>query len=363
MSEALHLDPVRLGRAFDVVREHVTSRAVPAAVLAVADRRGVKRLEAFGRAHGGDDVDEDSVFWIASITKPIIATAVLQLAEEGRLALGHPVQRYLPEFTPPGPLDGGPGGDVVTTWHVLTHTAGLSDAPREVLERRRPKPEWLYRRQCSEPLLFPPGSRFTYASDSFYVLGELITRLSGRRYPDYLRQRILAPLGMTRTGFDPRQLDARAAPIHGLGVPRALLGMALRYVASLEAPGGGLWATAADIVRFGQAVLGGGRLGGARLLSQPFVELMTREHTAGILEPGVPPRAPHYGLGWGIAAPGGPSVARPGSFGHGGATGTILWVDPASDLVFVYLQNRWDDDMHAGTTALQAVYGALDSPD
>lgn len=374
MPTADAIDPLRLEPAYRFMRDQTRTRAIPGAVLAVADPSGIVRCEAAGRESGGDKVTPESLFWIASITKPIFATAVLQLVERGLLALDEPVARHLPEFAPPSAPGGGPGGESVTPWHLLTHTAGLTDAGREVLERQRPDRQALYRLMCTRPLLFPPGSSYAYASDSFYVLGELIRRLTSTDYPEYLRQGIFEVLGMRHTGFDPRQLDGRPAPVRGLGLPRLLGPVAVRYVAALAQPGGGLWSNAADLVRFGLAMLGGGRLGDRAVLAPSLVELMTSEQTAGIAPsadpPGIGARADaagavKYGLGWAVAGPDPtrtPATASPRSFGHGGATGGYIWIDPAHELVIVFLMNRWADESGAALRAIDAVYAALEQP-
>jgi CubicO group peptidase (beta-lactamase class C family) len=124
-------------------------------------------------------------------------------------------------------------------------------------------------------------------------------------------------------------------------------------------PGGGLWSTADDIVRFGRAILGGGTLDGGRILGQPFVGLMTRTHTAGLREVGSE-RDPLYGLGWGRLGLGRGLAAGPNAVGHSGATGSMLVVDPDHDLVVVYLRNVWGTPMTAADEAINAVYAALE---
>lgn len=350
-----------LRNAFDAVRRYVEDASVPAAVLAVADAREMLRCEAFGRP-GGDVVTTDSTFWIASVTKPIFATAVMQLVVEGRLDLDEPVQPHLPEFQPPPAGNGLPGGEAVTARHLLAHTSGATDTPREVLESERPDADGLYRRVCERRLAFAPGTRYLYASDSYYVLGELIARLTGVAYPDHLDERVFRALGMTSTSFDPFTAPERMAPLHGLGYEGPMLQLAIAYVASLAAPGGGLWSTAGDLVRFGQAYLGAGRLGAARVLDEHHLALMTQEQTEGVFEE-ESMRSPHYGLGWGLPGLGGTIPGAESVFGHGGATGSYLWVDPANQLVIAFLMNRWGDDGAAALAAIHAVYGALGPSD
>jgi len=350
-----------LDAAFELVARHVREGRIPGAVLGIARSRGDPRIEAFSPP-GGPELSVESRFLVASITKPIVATAVMQLAAQGLLVLSDPVARYLPEFAPEASGERLPGGEAVTTWHLLTHTSGLRDTLMGVVESdQATTAEKLYRQACKGPLLFAPGTEYRYCSDSFYVLGELISRLSGLPYPEYLEQRIFAPLGMTATSFEAGSADdPRRAPLYEVGHDGPTSEALLAGFVRLAHPGGGLWGTVPDLLRFGRAFLGGGSLDGARLLATPFVETMTREQTAGILEAGLPPREPRYGLGWGKSGLSGTRIGSPRQFDHGGATGTRRWVDPAYDLVVVYLMNRWGEEDHFSLAAIQAVYGALD---
>ena len=133
-----------------------------------------------------------------------------------------------------------------------------------------------------------------------------------------------------------------------------------RWFISIAHPGAGLWSTAEDLLRFGRAMLGGGSLDGARIMGSRFVELMTREQTAMVLEEGVVPRDPTYGLGWGLPGLDGSLPVSSHAFGHGGATGTRLLIDPDADLVVVYLTNVWGASDRHGLEAIGAVFGALD---
>lgn len=346
--------------AFELVARHVQEGRIPGAVLGIARSGGDLRSEAFSPP-GGPELTIESRFLVASITKPIVATAVMQLAAQGLLVLSDPVARYLPEFAPQPAGERLPGGEAVTTWHLLTHTSGLRDTLTGVVESgAATAAEKLYRQACKGPLLFAPGTEYRYCSDSFYVLGELISRLSGLPYPDYLQERIFAPLGMSATAFEAGSADdPRRAPLFEVGHDGPTSEALLAGFVGLAHPGGGLWSSVPDLLRFGRAFLGSSA-NGSRVLPTPFVDLMTREHTAGILEAGVPPQEPRYGLGWGKSGLSGVRIGSARQFDHGGATGTRLWVDPAYDLVVVFLMNRWGEEDHFSLAAIQAVYAALE---
>jgi len=323
--------------------------------MAVATSDGLVRDEAFGTV-GDDPVGVDDRFFLASITKPIVATAVVQLAAEGRISLGEPLRTYLPDLPQ--------GHAVVTTWHVLTHTSGIPDDVFGDWTDRVPRDE-LVRRAFTRPLSFHPASMYAYCSASFYLLAELLARVDGVDFPESLRRRVLAPMGMTSTSFS--ALDPAAAWIAPVGMPQAPGTPAdvlatLEYLAAVAMPGGGLWSTAPDLVRFARAYLRGGSLDGQRLLPPAFLDLMCTEQTRGILEPPVdgvgPPRDPGYGLGWGIAAKGGDIPCSARAVEHGGASGTRLFIDPETDLAVVVLTNLWGD-AEASRSVTGAVHSAL----
>lgn len=353
MPDSIHLDPTRLQLAFDRAGQAVQAQEVPAAVLAVANSRELIGCQAFSRP-GGDQVAEDSIFLLASISKPITATAVMQLVEDGRLVLSDPLTRYIPEFAQPGK-------PTVTAWHLLTHTSGMEEMGWwEGLAMAGADARAHVQAACRSPLHFVPGTRYEYCTLSFFVLAELVARLSGTPFQEYLRRRVLDPLCMADTSFDPGRQNPRAVPVHDYAADAGANEAALRRWVSLAVPGGGLWSTAADLVAFGQAYLNGGRHAGGYLLGPATIELMTREHTTGLVEliEGQA-QAAHHGLGWGKASLNGKMPGSPRAFEHGGATGTLLWVDPQWDLVFVFLTSQWGIEEHVNRAVLQAVYSAL----
>ena len=353
---AFRLDPRRLDRAFGHVADQVASGRIAFASLAVGRAAGTIRAATFvaGVADPGPRRSP-----IASITKPITATAVLTLVEDGLLVLTEPIATYLPEFNPPA-TDAASSGDAVTVWHVLTHTSGLRDADDDELTSAPLTNERLLDLLASRALRFRPGSAYAYTSDSFVILATLVERLTGQRFPDYLRRRILDPLGMSATTFDPSDPGPPAVAIEGQLGPAGLdRDEVARTFVALEMPGGGLWSTVDDLIRFGRAILASGSLDGRRVLGTPFVRLMTRTHTDGVLELDSG-RDPAYGLGWGRFGRGRGLPAGPDAVGHTGATGSMLVVDPDHDLVVVYLRNVWGAPMTAAEETVNAVYAALE---
>ena len=350
------LDPERLESAFRLVARQVASGRTSYAALAVATGAGLVRSAAWT---GEGPVDRAPRTAVASITKPITATAVMQLVERGSLVLLEPITTYLPDVAPHAPDDGSPA-EAITAWHILTHTSGIPDASEEFYLTAPATPEAQVERISHEQLKFAPGSCYAYASDSFFILSALITRVTGEPYPSYLQQHVLGPLGMSATSFDPYAPGRTPRPLEGSFGPT---GIPFRdvsaYFARMAMPGGGLWSTAEDILRFGRAMLLGGSLDDARIIGRPFVDLMTRWHTATAIEVGMS-RPGLYGLGWGKPGLGRGSPASAAAFGHSGATGSMLIVDPTYDLVIVYLRNEWGVSTTATDEAVQAVYAAID---
>jgi CubicO group peptidase (beta-lactamase class C family) len=348
------LDPRLLDPVFEQLERRVVAGHVPAAALAIGDAEGEIRSQTFG-SRGRRPIDIDNYFFLASLTKPIFATALMQLVEDGRLDLHASLAAYLPEFDAPEKRK-------VTTWHLLTHTSGLPDIPTELIRRERPSLKRMTDMALNALPHFEPGTRWEYCTASYYVMGEVMRRLSGLHYRRFLKERLFQPLDM-HTTFDPRRKGRPIVPVRGINADSRLRRfLLLRYVVSIAPPGGGLFGTLGDLLTFGAAVLRPRRVG-ARLLplNPETIELMSEDHTRGTVSGVVEgiERTVHFGLGWTK-----PTLMddRPGSarvIGHGGATGTSLWIDPEAKLVFVYFTNQWDPDRAPQLEALAGVYRAL----
>ena len=349
---AQDLDP-----AFAIAARHVDEGRLPWTIVAVANRDGLVRSGAYGPLDG-DRVGEHAICLLASITKPIVATAVMRLAQEGRFSLAAPLTRWLPE------LDAA-GAKPFTAWHVLTHTTGYPDIDLVAMLASGGGREELLRRTIAAGQATPPGGAFRYASFTFDLLTGAIERALDRPFDDLLRELVLDPLEMADTGFDMPPAGPRRAPVVYGNLPGSmprLPGVSDEYAvaaySSVRLAGGGLWSTAHDLVRFGRALLRGGELDGVRLLGRPLVELMTREVTVnGLGATGDLLTDEHYAIGWG--KPGPTSAGSSSAFGHGGLTGTRLWIDPERDLVFVFLSGTWAGADPLIDDVQLAVYGSI----
>lgn len=293
MPTTITAEQARLCHVAALAEALVASGDYASAVVVVADRRAI----LWQHAVGGTAVKTDTIFPIASITKLILITAVMQLAERGLLLLGDPVAAYLPEF-------GANGKDRVTVWHLLTHTSGIAEfdpAARAALDgaymRREPRAAF-YRTACGLGLDHPPGARQRYSRLPWTVVAELIARMGGRGHAAWLRDEIFAPLDMRDTGFvlaNPARVAREPAALAELDTPETWA-----YRDSLATD---LYSTAADLLALGQALLGGGRRGAARILSAGAVEAMTTPQPGLVADDGAGTRPVFAGLTWGTRSP------------------------------------------------------------
>ncbi|HVG00894.1 MAG TPA: serine hydrolase domain-containing protein [Chloroflexia bacterium] len=352
----MEIDRERLQLIEGIAGERVRAGNIPCAVVAVANSRETLWTHV---VPGDEGVGLDSIFLLASITKPIAATAIMRLVEEGRLMLNVPVAHYLPEF-------GANGKEKVTAFHLLTHSSGMEEetfwnelwgAPMTL-----PPPNWQYEACCRSYLHYEPGTQHTYSTLTFSVLAELVRKLGGAPQAEYLRRHIFEPLGMHDTGYRPTD-PTRAAPVHKLIGDAETTPELLEAFMSFEQPGSGLWSTAADLVTLGQAYLRGGTYEGYHLLSPVTIEVMTRNYTPGATNTtdGEPF---NYGLGWGkpMYPPNAAILGSQRAYSHHGATGTMLRIDPEYDLVVAFLTNTWghQDPTDAKGRILNVVYGAME---
>src|SRR5438552_337954 len=342
-----------------LVSEAIGRHELPGAVVLVGLDDRVMYQAAFGNRAVQPAIEpmtEDTIFDIASLTKVVATTtSVMQLVEQGRIRLNDPVARFIPGF-------GRNGKDRITIRELLTHTSGLR--PDLELEVEFTGTDEAIRRASDETPTAPPGEHFVYSDINFFLLGEIVGRVSGERLDRYAKGHIFDPLGMSETTFlPPDSWRSRIAPtercrpltwpcIAGDAAVPFLRGIV--HDPTARRMGGvaghaGLFSTGSDLARFCRMLLNGGRLGAARILSPLTVERMT--------QPSTPPGMREVrGLGWDIdttySANRG-DLFSTGSYGHTGFTGTSLWLDPKTDSYVIFLSNRVHPDGKGDVTALR----------
>jgi CubicO group peptidase (beta-lactamase class C family) len=343
--------PLDLQPARAAATRHVTSGDLPCVVFGVAD--GAGRHEVVAVSGSRAPVRDDSVFFIASVTKAIVATAVMQYVDEGRLDLRVPLCTYLPELPRDGPGD-------VSAWHLLTHTSGLPDMPIERIRAERPDYQQMLAGTIASTTRWEPGTRYEYNSSAWVLLSELMARLSNTPFPGVLMRRLSAPLGMADTVFDARPLRRRIVAVNGVGADNRLVSeVLLWFLARATFPGGGMFSTAPDLLRLGRALLPSTDPATAsRVLSRATVSAMAEQQIEGVPAYATDGSVTYVEQGLGWRKPEAEWPAGHGIITHGGKSGARLWVDLERDLAFVFLTNLWDAPSDAAVEVLQAIYQA-----
>lgn len=318
----------RLEPALKIVSDAVSNGEVPGAAVLVMQDGKTLAAEGFGTAdlNAGRAFRRNTIAWIASLTKPVTAAAAMTLVDQGRLALDDPVEKYLPEFADMRAPNGKPAR--ITLRQLMSHTSGIQSSvplrPPFFFEQpwyRRTLPE-VAAAIAKTNLAREPGSAVEYSNAAPYVLGRIVELQARRPFGDYVRERILQPLGMRDTGFSiPAAKIDRAATVY-----RRQDGQLVVYCrfdpaweVRMTMPDGGLFSTPQDIAAFAQSFLAEK----SPILSAKAVEAMLTRQSEG------------YGLGW--------ILDRPGQFSHWGSSGTLVWADRAAKVVgvlFFQVQDR-----------------------
>jgi uncharacterized protein YbbC (DUF1343 family) len=334
-----------------LVADALAQGKLPGCVVAIGRQSGAVFTRAFGfrsLSPEKEPMTEDTVFDLASLTKPIAtATSLMVLADQGKIDLDHRASRYVPEFAARGKSD-------ITIRQLLTHVSGLpSETALDDYEHGRAE---AIRRIAALSLKAAPSTRFVYSDIGFLILEEIIRRVTGTDFSTFSTGAIFEPLGMKQTRFLPSPQDrVRIAPteqrkgawIRGdVHDPRAFrLGGVAGHA--------GLFSTAADLSRYARMLLGSGALEGVRVLSAGAMAKMLAPHD---VPGGI--RA----LGWDMQSAysnnRGTSLSRR-AVGHGGYTGTSLWIDPEQDLFVIFLSNRVHPDGKGSINGLASAIGTL----
>jgi CubicO group peptidase (beta-lactamase class C family) len=333
-------DAAKLALIPQRMQESVQAQQISGAVTLFACEGETVQLSAVGQADiaAGRAMQQDTIFAIASMTKPITATAVMMLRDAGKLRLEDPVAKYVPAFAEVRLKDGSVP-ESFTIWHLMTHTSGLGGS-QQIQGTLAESVDAL----ASRPLDFEPGTRWQY-SPGLNVCGRIVEVISGKPLETFLAERIFQPLGMRDTTFFPDAAQQqRLAQLYRPGEDGAIQATT-HWLTELTPdrspnPSGGLFSTAQDLARFYQLILNGGLWKGRRLISADAVRDMTRLQTGDIVTGFTPGNG--WGLGWCVVRePQGVTAdLSPGSFGHGGAFGTQGWIDPRQRRIFVLLIQR-----------------------
>lgn len=345
----------------NAITQALKRAGLPGAVAMIGDRDNVLYAKAFGERGVADPapMSKDDVFWFASMTKAVTSVAAMQLVEQGRIALDEPIGRVLPKLAKAQVLTGfdDAGGPItrpaktpITLRHLLTHTAGFGYdfMSLRVQKSRGPgrPPGGTSLAALETPLLFDPGEAWEYGMSTDWV-GLAVESVSGQKLGEYFDQHVLAPLGMTDTGFMPD--PARLAPLQGRKPDGSFtvlppVALALAY-GEYQSGGGGLCGTGGDYMRFLRMILNEGALDGVRVLEARTVAMMGENQIgdlrAGALtsaDPGTtkvfdlfPDMHTGFGLGFLINPRPAPGRRAAGSLAWAGLANTHYWIDPASN--------------------------------
>ncbi|HAB17206.1 MAG TPA: serine hydrolase domain-containing protein [Verrucomicrobiota bacterium] len=337
------------------MQEMIAKNEIAGAVTVVVTKDKLAHLEATGFANvaAKQPMTPDTLFWIASMTKPITAVAVLMLQDEGKLNVADPVAKYLPGFADLKTPSGKPANLTIT--QILTHTSGLGEASGPAAQQTKTLadlvPIWL-----AAPMQFEPGAKWSYCQSGINAAARIVEVVSGMTFDAFLQKRLFDPLGMKQTTFyltdDQRaNLVTAYAKNKDTGVlepvpPRPEFGPRDRPPQG----NGGLYSTPHDYARFCQMLLNGGTFDGRRFLTPAAMKFLTTPQT-GDLPTGFfqndtyGQRGKNYGWALGtcvLRAPhdGVAAMLSPGSYGHGGAWGTQAWIDPVKGVAYILMVQR-----------------------
>jgi CubicO group peptidase (beta-lactamase class C family) len=339
-------------------QSYVDRHQTAGTVTLVARKGKILSLEAVGwqDIEAKVAMQPNSIFQIASMTKPVTAMGILMLEEEGKLSIENPVEKHLPEFRGQQLITKMEGSTItlgkparpITIRDLLTHTSGLHGATppgfgdlyakrdRTLAEATIAISQW--------PLEYEPGSKWAYCNTGIDTLGRIIEVCSGKSYEEFLSERLFQPLGMKDTFFYPTDATkSRVATLYkkdkdGIARSENFLGDAIG--GRFPLPAGGMFSTAPDMLKLYQMVLDRGVVGGRRYLSEASIAKMTRNHT-GDLKAGFTDGV-QMGLGWQLVGTpmGVTELLSPGTYGHGGAFGTQGWIDPQKGMIFILMVQR-----------------------
>ncbi|WP_240689209.1 beta-lactamase family protein [Ammoniphilus sp. YIM 78166] len=316
----------------DLLNQAIQENQIPGAVVLVQHKGKIVKHQAYGYALDYEgkrqEMKEDTIFDVASITKVFTATVLMKLYEEGKVRLDDPVSKHLPEFAHKG----------VTLRHLLTHTSGFP-AWIPLYEKGSGREDRLAF-VLQHPLQHPPGEVYTYSDLNMITIGCVIEKVSGKKLDEYMDEVLIRPLGLRDTFFNPpltqqgRIAATEYQPEKGRGLVWGTVQDENAWSLDGVAGHAGLFSTAKELAVFAQMMLDGGAKGGTRLLKPDTVKLLTENQAPENV-------TQKHGLGWELGEEWYMDVlAYPSTFGHTGFSGTSLVVSPKEELVVILLTNR-----------------------
>ncbi|MBN1412906.1 MAG: serine hydrolase [Spirochaetales bacterium] len=342
-------NPQKLERLASHYQKLVDTGRVQGAGFLLARNGKIFAYQAVGSRKTGDASDPlkpDAIKRIASITKIITATAVMKLVEEGVIWLGQAVSTIIKEFDTDMHR-------TISVWNLLTHTSGIAadggyftePYPYDVYEQFG-KPDWITKGALAGPLQHRPGEQWNYCSTGFAILAEIVSRVSGMHFNDYVEKEVFQALGMTRSFMEVPEKLWPEVIISSEWDEKALENAKDRTGA--PSGGGGVYSTLHDLFMLGQAYLNGGEYEGKRILGRKTVEEMTRNQLDGVpaFHWGANCKNYRQGLGWGFYADG-PTVG-PATYNHEGWGWCSLFVDPLEKFIYISFvadPNDWDPEV------------------
>ena len=336
------------------VEKFIDAHDISGAVTVVVSKDKVLALDTIGLADIAKKkpMEPNTLFWQASMTKPLTGISILMLQDEGKLKVSDPVEKFIPEFAALKTPAGQPAH--ITIEQILTHTSGLGEGDAAAIKSAHTLAD-LIPIYLASPMLYEPGDHWRYTQSGINVAARIVEVASGLSFDDFVSKRILKPLGMKNTTFYPskKQRSHLATP-YIKDKQTGALGAApyADYGNKGQPPFGnaGLFSTGPDYARLCQMLLNGGTFKGKRYLSPAAFQELTTVHTgelkAGFLQTEeYGSRGMNYGWGIGVAIlksphPGVAEMLSPGTYGHGGAWGTQAWIDPVRGLAYILMVQR-----------------------
>ncbi len=336
------------------VQTFIDARDISGAVTVVATKDKLLAVDTIGLADIAKKkpMKLDSLFWIASMTKPFTAVSLLMLQDEGKLQVSDPVEKFIPEFATLKTPAGQPAH--ISIEQILTHTSGLGEGDTAAIKSAHTLRE-LIPIYLATPMLYEPGDHWRYTQSGINIAARIVEVASGVSFDAFVSKHLLKPLGMKNTTFYPneKQRSHLVTPYIKNEMTGSLTAAPYASFGNTGQPpfgNGGLFSTGPDYARFCQMLLNGGRFHGKRYLSSAAFQQLTTVHTGemktGFLQTAeYGNRGMNYGWGIGVAIlkaahPGAAEMLSPGTFGHGGAWGTQAWIDPVRGLAYILMVQR-----------------------